>query len=272
MIRRHVLGTGLLGIAIFNSVGCKATPAWRDIDPLADETLRVMSDALREAPSFSFHAVTTTDVPLADGPFIEYAGETHIRVRRPDRLAATIRGDLGNENVWYNGRQLTVMNLDRNEYAVEDVPDTLDAMLEYIVNKYGVTLPLADFAYSNPYNAVMPDVLEGRYFGRHEVDGQSCHHLLFRQARIDWQIWIDATDLPVPRRVVIIHLDQDRQPRFKAHLSEWDLAADFPDDDFEFSAGTDPQRVTMDALVGANEGDQPCPPADAGVDGSLPQL
>jgi hypothetical protein len=259
MMRLQILRTALLGLATHAAEHGEAPPqaVWRDIDPMADETLRSMSDLLRITTSFSYIAVTATNVPLADGPIAEYAGEVYIRVRRPDRLAATTRGDLNNEDVWYNGTQLTVLDLDRNEYAVEDVPETLDAMLDHMVTTYGVSLPLADLAYGNIYDTVMADVLEGRYLGRHEVDGRPCHHLAYRQNLIDWQIWIDAVELPLPRRIVIVYLGQDRQPRFKAQLSDWNLAAELPDETFEFTTDTDPELISMDVFIGQNEGEQP---------------
>jgi hypothetical protein len=216
-----------------------------------------MSDMLRGVTAFQYRAVTTTDVPLADGPIVEYAGETRVRVRRPDRLAATTRGDLSNEDVWYNGHQLAVLDLDRNEFATEPVPDSIDAMLEHVVSRYGVTLPLTDFAYRDPYAMIMADVIEGRYLGRHEVDGRPCHHLACRQESVDWQLWIDAEELPLPRRLVIIYLDRDRQPQFKAQLSDWEFGVELPDDVFEFTADTNPTAVTMDAFIETDEGDRP---------------
>ena len=39
--------------------------------------------------------------------------------------------------------------------------------------------------------------------GLHLVRGIQCHHLVFIQDDIDWQIWIENSQTPLPRKMVI---------------------------------------------------------------------
>ena len=71
--------------------------------------------------------------------------------------------------------------------AVVDAPDTIDATLDVITNEYGVTVPLIDLLYADPYPGLTDAVKTGQYIGVHTVDGQPCHHLLFTQQTINWE-------------------------------------------------------------------------------------
>lgn len=75
-------------------------------------------------------------------------------------------------------------------------------------------MPLADLLSSNPYEIFMADVLAGHYVGLHKVDVHECHHLAFEQDEIDWQIWIDAGDNPVPRKLVITYTTLPSHPQY----------------------------------------------------------
>ena len=46
----------------------------------------------------------------------------------------------------------------------------------------------------------MEEVLTGEYVGVTELSGVRCHHLAFRSGDVDWQIWIEDGDKPLPRK------------------------------------------------------------------------
>ncbi len=52
-------------------------------------------------------------------------------------------------------------------------------------------MPLAELLYSDVYEGLTKNVQAGFYFGMSEVDGVPCHHLVFVQESIDWQVWIE---------------------------------------------------------------------------------
>jgi hypothetical protein len=59
-----------------------------------------------------------------------------------------------------------------------------------------------------------------------------CDHLAFRQAGVDWQIWIEQGDKPVPRKVVITYKELPARPQYTSYLSDWNLSADVKDEQF----------------------------------------
>ena len=83
--------------------------------------------------------------------------------------------------------------------------------------------------------------------GPSEVGGTSCQHYAFRQADVDYQIWIQKGDFPLPRQVVITTTYDDAKPRHSATYT-WNLAPSFNDAAFTFTAPTDARKIVLAAV------------------------
>jgi hypothetical protein len=241
---------GLLAVAAAG--GCaQPVRSGLDIDPQADDALRRMGTTIGRAKAFSFTALATTDEPVDTGQLARFTRENHVVVRRPDRLRAEARQDEDALFFWYEGSRLTLLDRQSNTYAAFDVPGRIDAMLDEVAGRHGLTLPLADLLLTDPYHALTADAHMGRYIGLVEVDGSRCHHLLFTQELIDWQIWIDAGREAVPRRFVIDYKSLPGRPEFSAVFRDWNLSAPAPDDLFKAAVPKDARRVEIAQVAGA---------------------
>jgi len=216
-------------------VSGERVPPCLDIDPRADEALRKMSQTLGEAHSFSFMAVALMDEPIETGQLAQSRRLIRAVVRRPDRVF--IESHQGEDvwRFWHEGREVTLLDSTARTYAAAEVPRQIDEMLEDVVTKHGLTLPLSDLVVSNPYGVMTADARTGRYVGLHDVDGTQCHHLLFTHYAFDWQIWIEAAREPVPRKLVIDYKSAPGRPQFTALLSDWSFSP--PADDEQFTPG-----------------------------------
>jgi hypothetical protein len=227
-----VILTGLI-IAVGNTSGwgetTKPSPA---IDPKADEILKKMGKCLAETRCFSVKADKMADYVLENGQKVQLSSITRVIADRPGRLWARTTGDTGTEQAWYSGKLLTVLNEDAKTYSPIEVPETIDKMMDFVVQKFGWSLPLADLVFSDPYQSAMEKVRSGLYLGIHSVNEIRCHHLAFRQDGLDWQIWIDAGDRPLPRKLVITDKDAPGYPQFIALLNDWDLAPKLAENQF----------------------------------------
>ena len=114
------------------------------------------------------------------------------------------------------------------------VPGTIDAMLEDLHERFDTHQTLADFLFADPYKVFTEHVQSGTYVGLHYVGKVKCHHLAFRQKILDWQIWIDAGDQPLPRKSVITFKRQTDEPQYTALIHRWDVNPKLSDDLFEF--------------------------------------
>lgn len=227
----------------------------RDFDPRADEALRKMSAALAGAKSFSFRSLTTMEEPIAPGQLAQFSRENRIVLQRPDRLYAEGRQDEDTLSLWYDGRAVTLLDKRANTSAVLKAPGGIDDMLAIAATRYGLTLPLADFLVSDPYKVLTADATTGRYVGLEDVAGTRCHHILFTQGALDWQLWIAASGAPVPRKFLIDYKLRPERPQFTAELSDWSLQPAVPDGEFTPNVPQDAKKVDIAALLAAGRGE-----------------
>jgi hypothetical protein len=252
---KHVLWTVVAAMALAPLAGAQepaeappaAAPA-RSVEPRAERELKRMSEFLAKLPRFALEAEETFD-GLPDGELRRQLTNVHrVAVERPNRVAADATGDTLNRAAWYDGRTVTVLDKDHNVYATIEAPGTIDATFDKLTDEYGVVLPLADLPYSDPYAVLMAGVTYGRYLGIHQAAGVACHHLAFSQATIEWPVWIDAGEKPLPRKLVISYVHEPGEPQYTAVIRRWTLDASVPEGLFTFEAPEGAQKIDPQAM------------------------
>ena len=213
------------------------------IEPQAERILQAMSDYLKSASEFAFHADVAYDSVLADGQKLQFGGAADVFVRRPDRLHVEYRGDERMSRVVFDGQMATLCDLVTNVYSQTEVPPTLDAAVDHVFDKYGITVPIADLAYADPYQTLTESVETGSLVGEHIVRGTACQHLAFTQEAIDWQIWIEDGPQPLPRKLLITYKEEEGSPQYTAWLSRWDLRPRISDHYFHFNAPAGSDKI-----------------------------
>ena len=220
--------TALLVTAAVHAQGAYA------VEDDTDRILRAMSEYLTSADEFSFFADISYDALLSTGEKVKYGAKSNISVRRPDRLLVTTNGDELSKQVFFDGSTITLFNVSKNLYAVTEVPAQLDAALDLMFEKFGLVVPLADFLYADPYAVLTENVEFDSVLGEHACGEKRCHHLLFTQELIDWQIWIETGPHPVPRRMVITYKSEPDAPQWEARFSRWDFQPRLSEHAFTF--------------------------------------
>ena len=226
-----------------------------NIDPQADAVLRDMSRTLGQAKALRFETTQVHDEPLASGQLVQFRRAGKVAMVRPDKLFAHVHGDKVDRLVWHDGGTLTVFDRQEMTYAKADVPSDNEAMIEKLVEKYDLVLPLADLLFRDSYSAFVANVLLGEYLGIHEVQGTPCHHLAFQQEGIDWQIWIDAGTTPLPRKLLIIYSDEPGQPRHAALLDNWELSPVLSKTMFQPRVPDSAKHVAIESLLEIEKGE-----------------
>jgi hypothetical protein len=242
-----------LGAALVLSC-CILAPAWSaeapkkaeapDIEPKAGEVLKQMCDYLKNLQQFSVQAGITEDVLLTSGQRIQYGRNVEASVRRPDRLRAESVGDTDDRQMVYDGKTITLMDRSKNLYTTIAAPPDLDAALEHGTQAFNLRAPLADLIYTKAYENLTAGVLSGFYVGLSKVQGVPCHHLAFKQKDIDWQIWIENSPTPVPRKFLIT--DKTAQGlQFTAVFTKWNTSPQFEDSLFTFVAPEKAEKIDI---------------------------
>ena len=214
--------------------------------PDADETMLRMSSLLSSLQSFTLHVEKTFDVIQDNGAKIQFSGAADIAVRRPDGIYLDYGDDLSVKEFWYDGRTFTLVDHLHGVYGADAAAPSIDSALQQLSVDYGIFLPLSGLFYSDPYARYTDGVMAKRYIGRHDVEGIPTDHFFFRDVRMDWQIWIEVGERPLPRKIVVTLRDQPGAPQHSITLSEWDL--DERLDDSVFAAQVPEGTVKADFL------------------------
>jgi hypothetical protein len=220
-----------------------APPAAKHIDAKATKYLKAMSDFLAGLKAFSFQVEEFFDEVQDDGLKLQFSNQRQMTASRPNKLFGQTIGDTSDSQFFYDGKTVTVFDRKHRTYAIEKVPDTIDAMLDDLHERFGIDRPLVDFLYSDPYKVLTENVQRGMYIGLHHVGKAKCHHLAFQQKILDWQIWIDAGPEPLPRKFLITFKRQVDEPQYLALMHRWDVNPTVNDDAFTFQPPPNAQKV-----------------------------
>jgi hypothetical protein len=229
--------TFYLGLLVFfvARAGADPAPATQPaVDPTADQILRQSSDFLSQSPAFAVHAEIWKDVILPSGHKIQVTRSVDLDLRRPDRFHVDARAHKKGRSIWYDGKTLTVLDLEKNLYSVVDAPANIDQTLDLAAETYGITIPLEDLAVSDPYTSSMKNVTAGGYFGDEPVLGVSCRHVGFSTDQIDWQLWVADGPQPLPQKLVITYKNEAQTPQYIAIFTKWNLTDRAADLAFQF--------------------------------------
>ena len=209
------------------------------------EVLKGMSDFLGAAEKFEVTATDAFDGETESGQKVQMTTVRQLRVSRPNRVHVDATGGDLDREVWYDGEQLAMFDANQQAYGVVDVPDDIDGMLDFAAREFGVTVPVADLFYSDVYEALLPGTRTGQYLGLHKVGGTDCHHLAFEGSAANWQIWIEAGERPLPRKLVISDKQQPDHPRYTATLEGWNLSPTFAAGEFVFRPPADAEKIEV---------------------------
>jgi hypothetical protein len=235
-MRKRMSAVGLAVAALLGGLAVSGASQQEPpkIEPKADQYLKAMSSYLAGLKTYSFQVEEFFDDVQDDGQRIQLSNQRHISVSRPDKVFAEDEGDTANSLFYYDGKTVTVYDRAQKTYAIEKVPDTIDAMLDDLHDRFDTNQNLADFLFADPYKVFTEHVQSGTYVGLHHVGKAECHHLAFRQRLLDWQIWIDTGDQPLPRKLLITFKRQVDQPQYTAQIHRWDVNPKLSEDLFQF--------------------------------------
>jgi hypothetical protein len=215
-----------------------------DIDPNAIAVLNKMGTYLRTLKAFQVQSSTTTDDVLEDGQIIQYATTADILARTPDRLRLEVNGDRQHRIYFYNGKDFTLFAPQLNYYGTVPAPSSISKLFDALDDKYDIQMPLRDlFEWGTP-NSDVSKIKSATDIGPSSVGGTTCEQYAFRQEGLDWQIWIQNGDYPLPRKLVLATLTDDAHPQHSAVLT-WNLAPSFNDAAFTFDPPKDAQKIVF---------------------------
>lgn len=233
-------------VGMMGTAWAEDTPAKPQVQPFVAQTLQKMSAFLHDLQTFHVSSYSLYDlIEQGSGVKIKVGVAQEIVVQRPNHIYAEVRSeDQSIRRFWYDGKTVSVMTEGSNQYIQEQVPNTIDVMLDYIADHYDQTLPLSDLIRNNIGSSLEQDLLSGVYLGEKVIDGMRTHHLSFESQAADFQLWVDADEQhPLPRRLVINFTPLEGQPEYLASLRQWDLNPQIDAAMFTFTPPPGAQRT-----------------------------
>lgn len=197
------------------------------------QVLKHMSDNIESLPQFGYH-LDIIDEYNYDGVIIHLEKTVDLVMKRGGGILADIKDDYNHKRFWYDNEKITLLTVPANLYATAEIPGTTDEVLDLLIDENNITIPLADLLYSNPFEILTESIDEAYYAGLHRVDKTVCHHLVFIQDNIDWQIWIEEGHRALPRKLLITYKNEEGQPRHDVKIDNWNFAPLTTDKTFEF--------------------------------------
>ena len=241
-IRRiHVLGI-LCAVALVATTGLGAGRALGadGIDPDAEQILRAMSKYLGGLPAYSAKAKIDVEVIDLAGQKLQFGSSGRFLLSRPGGFYSHRHTANGAFESFFDGKTVTLYAKDRGIYYQLAAAGRFDNAIDTLRAETGFEISGADLLYADPYPGLLTDVTSGTYVGTTYVNDVECHQLAFRAEKVDWQIWVQTGDKPLPMKYIITTKWMTGAPQFSVRLRDWDTQPKIPAGQFAFTppAGT----------------------------------
>jgi hypothetical protein len=210
-------------------------------DPL--HVLQKMCDYLNSLKEFSFKGEVTDDHTFSAGNKLQFAFGVDGYVKRPDKIRFNAKGDLHNKEVFYDGKAFTIYDTVKKVYATAAMPPTIDEALAKVNSDYGIRLIPAQLAKTNLFEQITKGMEDEVYVGEGTVFGVKCQHVAFDNGKVVGQFWVEASDKPLLRKVVLTYKDVEFSPQWTLYPTEWNVSPQLADHVFAFTPPQGAEKI-----------------------------
>ena len=127
------------------------------LEPAAMDTLKRMSDLLKNAKSFTFTYRSAHEQVAQTGQMVDFIHLSRVTLVRPNRLRIEVAGDIRNSVLTYDGKIVTFLDPTQKFYSQLDAPGSIDETLTLLMDKFQTSFPVAGVMFADPYEK-MKDV------------------------------------------------------------------------------------------------------------------
>ena len=229
------VNTWVFILGVVAMAGTTSVPVARADEAQAKSLFKSMSDYLAAQKAISFAYDSTLEVVTDQEHKLGLASSGTLTLNRPDKLHAKRTGGFANVEMVYDGKTLTMLGKNANAFAKAEEPGSIDQLVDVLRKKYDRPVPAADLLMANPYDELIPQVVDAKDLGSGVIRGVECDHLAFRTDEVDWQIWIAQGDRPYPCRYVITSPKVKGSPQYTIDVRDWKTGAEVASDSFSLT-------------------------------------
>ncbi len=221
------------------------------IDPDADDVLKSMSTYLANLSSFSMSTDIDNEILDLEGQKLQLSSTASVAIQHPGNLYIHRKGAYADVEIRFDGETLTVYSKSKGFYWQAKSPGNIDQAIRAMEIETGLDMPGADLLLENPYASLIEGATSGAYLGTAYVHGIECHYLSFRADKVDWQLWVQTGETPLPMKYVITTKWVTAAPQYSIRFRDWNTQPALPADQFTFTAPDGAQEI--ESLPGVNE-------------------
>jgi hypothetical protein len=173
-----------------------------------------------------------------------------------NRMAETLAQAQGFSVTIRAGKAITVFNPGDNVYGQIEKAGSVDDTVRFVIQDLGMPLPLALMLVTT-----LPDELDRPlqsidYVERDTLTPAPTDHLAGRAADVDFEVWLDTGDTPLPQRLAITYKTEEGEPQYRAEFSDWKLNPDVSQVELAFNPPDGAQRIPFLVRVRRHAADQ----------------
>lgn len=239
----------------------------------AEEILAKMTEKVKAAPAFSFKTTEITDRVKRGGEMAKLNITRTATFRGPDKMYFKTTGDRELE-VFYDGKDMTLITHKDKVWGKLVAPPTVAETVQKVREFYGMPLPVVDLlgfdAKGHLRNAANTSSIDKK----ETVGGVECNVLAFKNADVDWEVWIPVSGDPLPKKFHAKY-KTGKQPESTIEFTEWNLAPQITDDTFVAKVPEDYEGIPIiqraDAVVAKIEEEEKKAAADTNTNAPAPE-
>ena len=235
--------------AAFMVVPIRAQAAESD----ATGILKTMSDYVGSQKSIKLAFDSDIEIITPQLEKIQFTNSGEAFLSRPNKLRAHRMSGHADVAMFFDGKTVSIYGKHVNGYAQFDAQGSVDQLFHSLREGDGVALPGADLLLSNSYEVLVAGIMEAKYIGTGIIDGRECEHLAFRNFDTDWQLWVEAGEFPIPRKMVVTSKTMNSAPQYTIRIKSWETGVQTSPSDFTFTPPADAQKLDHNALIEFDE-------------------
>lgn len=250
-IRQAFLAAGII-------MSCGFAPASvfgaDNIDPESDKILHSMSTYMSSLSAFSVNADVDNEIIDLQGQKLQLSSSATAVIERPAKFHMARHGVFADAEVFFDGKTVTLHGKNHNVYAQIEGPGSIEGAFDSVEFETGLDMPGSDLLHADSYPLLTSETMSSTYHGTAFVEGIECHYMSFRKAKVDWQLWVQAGETPLPMKYVITTKWMTGAPQYSVRFRDWDTQPKIEANRFKFSI---PKGATQLDTFHVNEAGEP---------------
>ena len=161
-VRKLTVNAKTLAALLTVAAGVASVSAAHADEATAKSLFKAMSDYLAGQKAISLEYDSNLEIITTQKEKIGIASSGTVTLNRPDKVRATRTGGFADVELVFDGKTLTMLVKNENAYAQAEEPGTIDHLVDELRDKYHRPVPAADLLMSDPYQQLIPLVVEAK--------------------------------------------------------------------------------------------------------------